>query len=59
MKVTYAIGLKVTVDRDNTPLKKSQVQQIIANFFANPQPLPANTTVSDIVVKNVEIEDDQ
>ena len=57
MKVTYQMGFKITVDRDAVPFKRAEMEAMVRSFFANPTPLPSNVTVSEIVAKNVILEE--
>ena len=57
MKVTYQMGLKVAVDRDAVPFKRAEMEAMVRSFFTNPTPLPSNVTVSEVVAKNVMLED--
>lgn len=57
MKVTYEVHLSATVDRDAAPLRRDQVKTIVANFFANPTPLPANWSVEVRQVGKVTLEE--
>jgi hypothetical protein len=57
MKVTYQMGFKVTVDRDAAPFKRAEMEEMVRSFFANPTPLPSNVAVSEVVAKNVMLEE--